>query len=252
MPTCPHILIVEDDAPLAALMAQALTREGYTVTLEPRGDRAVGQIETLRPQLVLLDLMLPGLDGVEVCKRARRSYSGRIIMITAKESDADQILGLEVGADDYIVKPVPPKLLMARVKAHIRRAQQSEGLKIEVEGLTIDPSTRSASVAGKPLELTTSELDLLLYLAARPGQILSRQEIYLALRGIEHDGVDRSIDLRVSKIRSQLRAAGLSLNFIKTVHGKGYLFALNPDDLLDGRSPDEPELRAPEEAGGGR
>ena len=232
----PHILIVEDDATLATLMATALRKEGYLVSVEQRGDRAVAQIDALRPQLVLLDVMLPGLDGVEVCKRARRSYSGRILMVTAKESDADHILGLEVGADDYLVKPVPPRLLMARVKAHLRRAQQSEGLRIQVGALVIDPATRSAAVGGAPLTLTTSELDLLLYLASHPGQVLSRQEIYLTLRGIEHDGVDRSIDLRVSKLRAHLRAAGLTQNIIKTVHGRGYLFAVNPDGLEGGSS----------------
>jgi DNA-binding response OmpR family regulator len=225
----PHILIVEDDATLSTLMAAALRKEGYLVSVEQRGDRAVAQIEALHPQLVLLDVMLPGLDGVEVCKRARRSYSGRILMVTAKESDADHILGLEVGADDYLVKPVPPRLLMARVKAHLRRAQQSEGLMIQLGALVIDPATRSAAVGDAPLTLTTSELDLLLYLASHPGQVLTRQEIYLTLRGIEHDGVDRSIDLRVSKLRAHLRAAGITQNIIKTVHGN--LFAVNPEEL---------------------
>ncbi len=246
----PHILIVEDDATLATLMATALRKEGYLVSVEQRGDRAVAQIDALRPQLVLLDVMLPGLDGVEVCKRARRSYSGRILMVTAKESDADHILGLEVGADDYLVKPVPPRLLMARVKAHLRRAQQSEGLRIQVGALVIDPATRSAAVGGAPLTLTTSELDLLLYLASHPGQVLSRQEIYLTLRGIEHDGVDRSIDLRVSKLRAHLRAAGLTQNIIKTVHGRGYLFAVNPDGLEGGSSDgDEGDLERLEPEG---
>ena len=246
----PHILIVEDDTTLAELMAISLRREGYTVSIEPRGDRAVALIESARPQLVLLDVMLPGLDGVEVCKRARRSYAGRILMVTAKESDADHVLGLEVGADDYLVKPVPPRILMARVKAHLRRAQQSEGLKIQAGALVIDPATRSAAVGDAPLTLTTSELDLLLYLASHPGQVLTRQDLYLALRGIEHDGVDRSIDLRVSKLRAHIRAAGLTQNIIKTVHGKGYLFAVNPDEL-DGAGaagetePDELELDDP-------
>lgn len=223
-----QILIVEDDLPLAEAMKLVLSKEGYLVSIEQRGDRAVSRIEELCPQLVILDWMLPGLEGPEVCRRVRSSYTGRILMLTAKESDADQVLGFEVGADDYVVKPIQSRVLIARVRAHLRRAQQSEGLEIQVEGLYINASERIARVKGRPLELTTSEFDLLFYLASHAGQTLSRQELYLALRGIDYDGVDRSIDLRVSKLRAHLKSAGFEHHLIKTVHGKGYHFAINP------------------------
>jgi len=223
-----HILIIEDDLPLAEAMRLVLTKEGYDVSIEERGDRAVSRIEDLCPQLVILDWMLPGLDGPEICRRVRSTYTGRILMLTAKEGDADQILGLEVGADDYVVKPVQSRVLVARVRAHLRRAQQSEGLEIQVENLYINASERIVRVDQNMLELTTSEFDLLFHLASHAGQTLSRQELYLALRGIDYDGVDRSIDLRVSKLRAHLKSAGFEYALIKTVHGKGYHFAINP------------------------
>ena len=223
-----HVLIVEDDLPLAEAMKLVLTKEGYAVSIEQRGDRAVTKIEELCPQLVILDWMLPGLEGPEVCRRVRSAYTGRILMLTAKEGDADQILGLEVGADDYVVKPIQSKVLVARVRAHLRRAQQSEGLEIQVGALYINASERLVRVGEQPIELTTSEFDLLFYLASRSGQTLTRQELYLALRGIDYDGVDRSIDLRVSKLRAHLKSAGFDQQVIKTVHGKGYHFALSP------------------------
>jgi len=220
-----HILIVEDDQPLAEAMRLVLEKEGYQVMIERRGDRAVSRIEELQPQLVILDWMLPGLEGPEVCRRVRSSYSGRILMLTAKQSDADQILGLEVGADDYVIKPVQSRVLTARVKAHLRRAQLSEGLEIQLGSLHINASERVARVGEQALELTTSEFDLLFYLASHAGQTLTRQELYLALRGIDYDGIDRSIDLRVSKLRAHLKAVGFDPKLIKTVHGKGYHFA---------------------------
>lgn len=229
-----HILIVEDDLPLAEVMGRVLSKAGYTVSIESRGDHALNRVEELRPQLVILDWMLPGLDGIEVCKRLRASYQGRILMLTAKESDADQILGFEVGADDYVVKPIQSRLLLARVQAHLRRAQLSEGLEIRVDNLHIDAAKRIVKVDDKTLELTTSEFDLLFYLASHPGQTLSRQDIYLALRGIDYDGVDRSIDLRISKLRAHLKQAGFERQVIKTVHGRGYHFAVSPEGSEQG------------------
>lgn len=223
-----HILIVEDDAPLAEAMKLVLCKEGYEVSIEQRGDRAVSRIEDLCPQLVILDWMLPGLEGPEICKKVRSTYSGRILMLTAKEGDADQVLGLEVGADDYVVKPIQSRVLVARVRAHLRRAQQSEGLEIQVEELYINASERIVRVKDHLLELTTSEFDLLFYLASHAGQTISRQELYMALRGIDYDGVDRSIDLRISKLRAHLKNAGYEHSLIKTVHGKGYHFAISP------------------------
>lgn len=221
--TAPNmIIIVEDDRSLAQLMSMALQREGFKVQCVHRGDEAVHAILETLPELVILDLMLPGMNGIEICRQLRPHYTGKILMLTAQEGEATQIDGFEAGADDYVVKPIKPQLLIARVKAHLRKASQEVGT--DQVPLKIDLSARNVFVCGKELKLTTSEFDLLALLAAHSGETLSRQELYHKLRGIDYDGLDRSIDLRVSKLRSNLKAMGLSSEVIKTVHGKGYHF----------------------------
>ena len=215
------LLVVEDDETLSTLIAQFLSQAGYEVKVIHRGDDAVPYIIDQQPHLVLLDLMLPGLDGIEVCRQVRDSYNGYIIMLTAKDSDASQLLGFEVGADDYVIKPVQPNLLLARVKAHLRHLPSQQTLEAP---LNIDKSSRTVFVYGRDLKLTTSEFDLLAFLFDHQGETLTRQELYHALRGIDYDGLDRSIDLRVSKLRSHLRGMGLTQEVIKTVHGRGYHF----------------------------
>ena len=216
-----RLLVVEDDETLSTLISQFLRQERYEVTVIHRGDHAVSHIIEHQPHLVLLDLMLPGINGVEVCRRVRDHYNGYIIMLTAKDSEASQLLGFEVGADDYVIKPVQPKLLLARVKAHLRHLPSQQTLEAP---LNIDKASRTVFVYGKDLKLTTSEFDLLAFLFENQGKTLTRQELYHALRGIDYDGLDRSIDLRVSKLRSHLRRMGLTQEVIKTVHGRGYHF----------------------------
>lgn len=226
------ILIIEDDQPLASLIANALQKEGYLVFMEHQGDQAVSKIEALEPDLIILDLMLPFLNGIEICRMIRDDYNGCILILTAREGDVDQIAGLEAGADDYVIKPIKPKVLIARVNSHFRRMnthiQANLSSVLLSSGLMIDLHQRSARVFGQRVDLTTSEFDLLAYLAHHAGQTLSRQDLYQALRGIDYDGVDRSIDLRVSKIRRYLKNAGLQDNVIKTVHGRGYHFISLP------------------------
>ena len=227
------ILIIEDDYPLAVLMANSLQKEGYIVFTETQGDQAISKVENLNPDLILLDLMLPFLNGVEICQMIRETYQGCIVMFTARESDLDQITGLNAGADDYVIKPIKPKVLIARIHSHFRRMRLSTPVNtanaiLASSGLSIDLHQRSATVFGQRVELTTSEFDLLAYLAHHAGQTLSRQDLYQALRGIDYDGVDRSIDLRISKIRRYLKDAGLNENVIKTVHGRGYHFVTLP------------------------
>ncbi len=222
------ILIVEDDLPLAKLMATTLTREGYKPLIETRGDLAVERIRKENPDLVILDLMLPGEDGFAVCRQARAFYHGCIMMLTAREENVDQILGLELGADDYVIKPVMPRLLLARVRAHLRRtisASSTSQDNLTLGALTISGAQRRILLHGEELKLTTSEFDLLYFLARNAGRIISRQDLYKELRGIDYDGLDRSMDLRISKLRSRLRKLAPELNPIKTIHGKGYLFA---------------------------
>jgi DNA-binding response OmpR family regulator len=215
------IIIVEDDQALSDLMTQALKQEGYSVESILRGEEAIPRIIEDQPHLVLLDLMLPDLNGIEVCRAVRDQFNGYIIMLTAKGDETSQLLGFEVGADDYVIKPVQPSILKARIKAHLRHltpvTNLSSPLKIEV-------TSRNVSVYGRDLKLTTSEFDLLSFLFVHQGQTLTRQILYRELRGIDYDGLDRSIDLRVSKIRSHLRSMGLNQEVIKTVHGRGYHF----------------------------
>ena len=234
-----RILIVEDDEILSDLMARALRREQYQVSIVNQGDEAVSAILEQHPHLVLLDLMLPKLDGVEVCRQVREHFSGKIIMLTARSEDTSQLQGFEVGADDYVVKPIQPKVLIARIKAHLRQINYEP---MYCPPLKIDLSSRTVSVYGQTLRLTTSEFDLLAFLSAHPGQTLTRQELYYKLRGIDYDGLDRSIDLRVSKLRSNLRSMGLTQEVIKTVHGRGYHFVPLGHMSEESRAPQDVSL----------
>ena len=213
-----RVLVVEDDMTLAALILSVLRRASIEASSVYNGEDAVKAILEEQPHLVLLDLMLPKINGLEVCRRVRSQYQGKIVMLTARGEDASQLEGFEVGADDYLVKPVKPKLLIARIKAHLRQVESAP------PPLKIDLSSRSVEVHGKELKLTTSEFDLLALLASHSGVTLTRQELYHELRGIDYDGLDRSIDLRVSKLRSNLRVMGFEREVIKTVHGRGYHF----------------------------
>ncbi|KAA3614302.1 MAG: DNA-binding response regulator [Planctomycetota bacterium] len=218
-----RILLVEDDERLARLIAELLHSNGYEVQIASRGDTGLEQILQGSPDLVLLDVNLPGMDGFSVCRRVRSQYSGRIIMVTARGDDVDEVVGLELGADDYLAKPVNPRVLLARVAAVLRRpvrqARSSE--KVRIGEMTVDPLRREARLDGKRLELRSAEFDLLWLLARRAGEVVSRQEIFRELRGLDYDGLDRSIDLRISRIRKALgHRAG---RYIQTVRGRGYL-----------------------------
>ncbi|HJV06868.1 MAG TPA: response regulator [Chromobacteriaceae bacterium] len=228
----PHILIVEDDNRLAELTAAYLAKHGYRVTLHGRGDSATAFILEQQPDLVVLDIMLPGKEGFDVCRELRPHYTGRILIMTARDEDVDEILGLELGADDYLAKPVEPRRLLARIRALLRRGQGEDGVETVTDEQTlrfgqfvISQATREAQLAGEPLELTTAEFDLLWLLASHAGQILSRDDIMNALRGIGFDGLDRSIDARISRLRKKLHDNPDAPTRIKTVRSKGYLFS---------------------------
>ncbi len=225
-----RILLVEDDLKLAQLVREYLQQQGYVVEVESSGDDAVTHVLAHAPDLIILDLMLPGLDGLSVCRQVRPHYAGPIMMLTAKGEDLDEVVGLEVGADDYMVKPVRPRVLLARIRTLLRRVQQDEPSQAptRIGALTVDPTTRIASLHGQPILLTTAEFDLLWLLARHPGQPLSRDRIYRELRGIPHDGVDRSIDLRVSHLRTKLGDDARNPARIKSVRGVGYLLAEVP------------------------
>ncbi len=234
-----RILIVEDDERLADLTKEYLESNGLVVSVEPNGSRAVERIQGEQPDLVVLDLMLPGEDGLSICRKVRPNYRGPILMLTARTDDLDQVLGLEMGADDYMCKPVRPRVLLARIRALLRRIkEQSEAAPVAAEpdapgdepvrlvfnNLVIDRSMREAWLDDESIDLTSAEFDLLWLLASSAGRVLSREEIFTALRGIEYDGQDRSIDVRVSRIRPKIGDDPVHPRRIKTVRSKGYLF----------------------------
>lgn len=224
-----RILIVEDDLRLAQLTCDYLAGHGFVVSLEHDGAFAVQRILKEQPDLVVLDLMLPGEDGFSICRRVREAYSGPILMLTARTEDQDQVQGLEEGADDYVCKPVKPSVLLARVKALLRRVDNHESAQVTAEilqfgRLSIDHARRSAFLHGKLIDLTGAEFDLLWLLAINAGTPLSREAIFSQLRGIEYDGVDRSIDVRISRIRPRIGDIGEQPQVIKTIRNKGYLF----------------------------
>ena len=231
-----EILIVEDDERLAELTREYLTNNGFRVSVEHNGAVAVERIKSEQPDLVILDLMLPGEDGLGVCRLVRPEYSGPIIMLTARTDELDQVVGLEVGADDYICKPVAPRLLLARIRALLRRTNKlpvaSDNASLQDTGdarhhfgsLTVDNAMREAWLGDEDIELTSAEFDLLWLLASNAGRVLSREEIFSALRGIPYNGQDRSIDVRISRIRPKIGDDPDHPRRIKTVRSRGYLF----------------------------
>lgn len=231
-----NILIVEDDERLADLTREYLESNGLQVSVVGDGAVAVDRIKTDQPDLVILDLMLPGEDGLSVCRLVRPYYTGPIIMLTARDDDLDQVLGLEMGADDYLAKPVRPRVLLARIRALLRRLKDipstDEGIdndgngqeRVTFANLVVDNAMREAWLDEQPIDLTSAEFDLLWLLSSNAGRVLSREEIFTALRGIEYDGQDRSIDVRVSRIRPKIGDDPVHPRRIKTVRSKGYLF----------------------------
>ncbi len=227
------ILLIEDDARLAELTAAYLEQNGLRIATEARGDRAMERFTRERPRLVLLDLLLPGKDGLSICRELRRVHDVPILILTAKDTDIDHVIGLEAGADDYVMKPVDPMVLLARVRALLRRAERGGGSASErkpdltLGSLRISETSREVWLQGTPVPLTTQEFELLSLLAHRAGELVSRDEVFRTMRGIDYDGLDRSIDGRVSKLRRKLGDDAAAPTRIKTVWGKGYL--LVPD-----------------------
>ncbi len=230
MPT--KLLLVEDDAALAGLIADYLRQNGFLVDIESRGDLAAATIHATPPDLVILDLMLPGMDGFAVCRSVRERYAGAILMLTARDDPIDQILGLELGADDYLTKPVDPRLLLARVRMLLRRVSPPAvaadpapaGCDVLRFGeLECNRRSRQVLLAGAPLPLSTAEFDLLWLLASRAGEVIGRESLLESLRDLGFDGEDRSLDARVSRLRKKLDERG-DLDRIKTVRSQGYLF----------------------------
>jgi two-component system, OmpR family, response regulator RstA len=227
-----RILLVEDDVELAELTSSYLTDYGFETLIEGNGKTAVHRIINEQPDLVILDIMLPEIDGLEVCRRVRDKFNNPILMLTAITGQIDQILGLEIGADDYICKPVEPRLLLARIKVLLRRINKSNksdsnsdtNNKLIFDNLIIDNDSRSVILENNEIMLSSPEYDLLWLLAQNAGNILSREEIFNKLRGIDYDGISRTIDINISHIRSKIQDDPQSPKRIKTIRNKGYLF----------------------------
>jgi two-component system OmpR family response regulator/two-component system response regulator RstA len=222
----PRVLLGEDDQRLSELVRSYLDNNGFDVTVEYRGDRVFGRVQSERPDLVVLDLGLPGQSGFNVCKELRTAHSVPILILTARNSDIDQVLGLELGADDFVIKPVEPRVLVARIHALLRRTRApvvSGHRKLHFGSLVIDTAARAVLLNGQEISLSSNEFDLLLYLATHPGEIQSRETLYLQLYRREYDGADRTLDVRISHLRKKLGDTG-EPERIKTVWGHGYLF----------------------------
>ena len=233
MPHSPHLLIVDDDVEIRDLLARFLRKHGYWVDTAADGRAMMRQLEAGRFDLLVLDLMLPGEDGLSLCRRLRANSSLPIIMLTALGEETDRIVGLEMGADDYLAKPFNPRELLARVKAVLRRADGTPvahhgggGRVLVFEGWRLDPARRELRTADDVLTpLTAGEFDLLLALAEHPRRVLSRDQLLDLTKGRSALPFDRSIDVQVSRLRRRIEAAPKAPAIIKTVRGGGYIFA---------------------------
>lgn len=232
-----NIVFVEDDPEVGQLIAAYLGKHDLDVTIEPRGDTAMETIVRLNPDLVLLDIMLPGKDGMTLCRDLRPVYKGPIVLLTSLDSDMNHILSLEMGANDYILKTTPPAVLLARLRLHLRQHQtltsETETLPTNTRNgihfgqLRIDPVNRQVTLKDKNISLSTSDFDLLWELATHAGTIMDSDALLLTLRGVSYDGMDRSIDVAISRLRRKLDDSATEPFRIKTVRNKGYLFAPN-------------------------
>ncbi len=224
------ILIIEDELPIAELEKDYLEIEGFTVEIETDGSSGLIRSQNESYDLIILDLMLPGLDGFEICRRLRKTSSVPIIMISAKTEDMDKIRGLGLGADDYMIKPFSPLEMVARVKAHISRYERLSGLRpdngdeIEIKGLLINKSSRRVFLNGQEIAFSSKEFDLLVFLAANPNHVLSKEQIYVHIWGEEALGDLTTVAVHIRKIREKIEADPSNPQYLETVWGAGYRF----------------------------
>jgi DNA-binding response OmpR family regulator len=226
LPTA-SILLVEDDLRLAELVSRYLQNNGFQVSATSAAEEVLDRIDRDRPDLIILDIGLPGEDGFSLCRRLRPAYQQPILILTARDNDIDHVLGLELGADDYVVKPIEPRVLLARIGALLRRARgkpASPNKVLRFGALIINPAAHSVSLNGVAVTLSRSEFDLLAYLATHAGQIQSREALFRNLYRREYDGVDRMLDIRISRLRRKLGGEAENAERIKTIWGEGYLF----------------------------
>jgi two-component system response regulator MtrA len=220
--TSARVLVVDDDPALAEMLGIVLRTEGFEPSFVADGSRALAAFRSTKPQLVLLDLMLPGTDGIEVCRQIRAESGTPIVMLTARGDTVDVVLGLEVGADDYITKPFKPKELVARVRARLRRNDDPAPEVLEIGGLTIDVGRHVVSRAGEPISLTPLEFDLLAALARRPGQVFTREQLLEQVWGYRHAADTRLVNVHVQRLRAKVERDPERPEAVLTVRGVGY------------------------------
>ncbi|MGR6778587.1 response regulator transcription factor [Moritella viscosa] len=222
-----HILIVEDDLEICRLLDMFLRTKGYQVSLSNSGTEGLADIARLQPDLVVLDIMMPGMNGIEVCKQSREIYTGPIIMLTACSEEISEIAALDTGADGYLHKPLRPHILLSHIEALLRResrSKKSDNALSHTGTLTIDTLKRLVTRDNEEIILTGAEYEMLEYLAKQAGTIISRDECYKALKGVEFDGLDRALDMRLSSLRKKIKDDVAPYQIIKTIRCKGYLF----------------------------
>ena len=230
-----HIVYAEDDVGLAALIKEFLERNDFTVTIVADGRQVQSTVEQESPDLVLLDIMLPNNDGLSICQSLRATYHKPIILFTANDSDIKHILGLDLGANDYVVKTTPPNVLLARIGAQLRQFQSVKMLaptehnvsQVNIGQLHIDKPSRNVRIGDEVIHLSSSDFDMLWLLASHAGEILTRDQLLRATRGIDYDGLDRSIDIAISRLRKKLLDDSDEPTRIKTIRNKGYLLTLS-------------------------
>lgn len=220
-----RILIIEDEKKIAEILRLYLEREGFTITQATTAKDALSLVKKNIPDLIILDLILPDMDGEELCRMIKKNYDIPIIMLTAKSSEDEKVKGFEAGADDYVVKPFGPKELIARIKARLRDTAKTERLSFNKGELIIDTRNHEVLKGGKPVELTNTEFKILLLLARRPGQVFTREEIISSVFGYDFEGYDRTVDAHIKNIRHKIESDPREPAFLRTVYGAGYKFA---------------------------
>ena len=226
--TAPRILVVDDEPPMVELVGEYLRSEGMDVAVAGDGPSALEAVRARRPDVIILDVMLPGLDGLEVLRRIRTFSDAYVIMLTARAEEIDRIVGLSVGADDYMIKPFSPRELVARVKALLRRPRAAIGdaETVSLGALAIDQPTRSVTLRGTPVTLTAIEFDLLLTLARDAGVVFPRQRLLDRVWGMDYVGDEHVVDVHLGNLRRKLGDEASRPTFIETVRGAGYRFRI--------------------------